>query len=321
MFGDPLVVFGAGGLDRAAQLRTDAAALDRMAAAPASRSLVFWRGRPLMDEAGLVLVNMGHAGLAGAGAPLFLGLSAGGAVFVHDLSGWTPEGVTAEPDRPFAEPAPVCHPAFGPSAAFVDLRGRLAGLTPEEGELAAGAKAILAWHETHPRCARCGAESLSAMGGWQRRCPACGSLHFPRTDPVVIMLVTRGNRVLLGRSPGWPDGVYSLLAGFMEPGETIEAAVRREVVEEAGVAVGAVRYLASQPWPFPASLMIGCTAEALDDTITHDPGEIEAAIWLTREELADVFAGLHPAVQPPRRGAIAEALMRGWLADRLPLRA
>jgi NADH pyrophosphatase NudC (nudix superfamily) len=143
----------------------------------------------------------------------------------------------------------------------------------------------------------------------------------PVTSIRRALLVTRGNRVLLGRSPGWPDGVYSLLAGFMEPGETIEAAVRREVVEEAGVAVGAVRYLASQPWPFPASLMIGCTAEALDDTITHDPGEIEAAIWLTREELADVFAGLHPTVRPPRRGAIAEALMRGWLADRLPLRA
>jgi len=155
------------------------------------------------------------------------------------------------------------------------------------------------------------------MAGWQRTCPACGAHHFPRTDPVVIMLVTRGNSVLIGRSPGWPAGMYSLLAGFVEPGETLEAAVRREVFEEAGVRVGAVRYLASQPWPFPASLMFGCHGEALDGAITIDPAEIEDALWLTREEMVTVMAGAHPEIRAPRKGAIAHFLVAAWLADRL----
>jgi NAD+ diphosphatase len=131
------------------------------------------------------------------------------------------------------------------------------------------------------------------------------------------MLVTHGNRVLLGRSPGWPAGMYSCLAGFIEPGETIEAAVRRETQEEAGVTVGPVRYLASQPWPFPASLMIGCHAEALTDTITIDPAELESAIWLTREQMITVMAGEHPTVKPARKGAIAHFLIANWLADSL----
>jgi NAD+ diphosphatase len=131
------------------------------------------------------------------------------------------------------------------------------------------------------------------------------------------MLITRGDRVLLGRSPGWPDGMFSLLAGFVEPGETIEAAVRREVFEESGVKVGAVRFLADQPWPFPASLMIGCRGEALTDEIVIDPVEIEAARWVTRAELLTVFAGDHPEIRPARRGAIAHFLLERWLADRL----
>jgi len=146
---------------------------------------------------------------------------------------------------------------------------------------------------------------------------ACGAHHFPRTDPVVIMLITKGNRVLLGRNAVWPEGMYSLLAGFVEPGETVEAAVRREVLEEAGVPVGPVRYLASQPWPFPASLMLGCHGEALDEAITVDPSELEDALWLDRQAVLQVFSGRHPVVRPPRKGAIAEFLLRNWLADRL----
>ena len=123
--------------------------------------------------------------------------------------------------------------------------------------------------------------------------------------------------MLLGRSPGWPEGMYSCLAGFVEPGETVEAAVRREVAEETGITVGAVRYLASQPWPFPASLMLGCAGDALDEAITLDPEELEAALWVSREDMVAVMAGLHPAIRAPRRGAIAHALLTGWLADRL----
>lgn len=149
------------------------------------------------------------------------------------------------------------------------------------------------------------------------RLPLLWRPAFPRTDPVVIMLVTRGNSVLLGRSPAWPEGMYSLLAGFVESGETIEAAVRREVLEETGVRCGAVGYLASQPWPFPASLMIGARTEALDDVLTLDPEELEAARWVTREELVSAFAGRHAEIRPPRPGAIAGFILRNWLADRL----
>jgi NAD+ diphosphatase len=134
---------------------------------------------------------------------------------------------------------------------------------------------------------------------------------------VVIMLITHCNRVLLGRGPTWPEGMYSLLAGFIEPGETIEAAVRREVFEESGVRVGAVGYLASQPWPFPASLMLGCRGEATSEAITVDPEELADARWVTREEMVSAFAGTHPLIKPSRKGAIARFLLENWLADRL----
>jgi NAD+ diphosphatase len=163
----------------------------------------------------------------------------------------------------------------------------------------------------------CGAESEMAMAGWQRDCPSCGAHHFPRTDPVVIMLITHGNDVLMGRSPGWPEGMYSLLAGFIEPGETLEAAVRREVYEEAGITVGQVGYLASQPWAFPSSLMFGCYGTAMDREITIDPNEIEDAQWFSREDIMLAFSGQHPVLMPARKGAIAQFLLRNWLADRL----
>jgi NAD+ diphosphatase len=131
------------------------------------------------------------------------------------------------------------------------------------------------------------------------------------------MLITKGNKVLMGRSPGWPDGMYSLLAGFVEPGEPIEAAVRREVFEEAGIRVGAVSYLASQPWPYPSSLMFGCAGQALTEDITLDPKELEHALWVSREEMLTVFSGQHPTLKPSRKGAIAHFLIRNWLADTL----
>ena len=154
-------------------------------------------------------------------------------------------------------------------------------------------------------------------GGWQRKCPACGAHHFPRTDPVVIMLITNGNSVLMGRSPQWPEAMYSLLAGFVEPGETIEAAVRREVLEESGVVVGEVRYLSSQPWPFPNSLMFGCQGFATSTEITIDPVEIEDAMWVSREAMMEATAGHNPAMRPARKGSIARFLIERWLADSL----
>ena len=309
------VTFAGGRLDRAAEWRKDART---WAGRPDSRVMLLWRGKPMLDDAGLVLVAPDHPVLADADPDLLLlGRVADAAVLAADLSGWTPDGADTAALNSFLDATLQTHPALGEGAAFAELRGVMTRLSPLHAELAATARAMFTWHASHGFCAACGTASIFAMGGWQRDCPVCGRHHFPRTDPVVIMLITHGNSVLVGRSPGWPDRMYSLLAGFVEPGETLEAAVRREVWEEAGVRVGAVTYLASQPWPFPASLMCGMAGQALSREIIRDPAEIEDARWVTREEMADVFTGQHPAIKPARRGAIAHFLLENWLADRL----
>lgn len=309
------VTFGGSGLDRAAEWRGRA---DELCARPEARTMLLWRGKPMLEGDALVRVPLDHPVMADSADDLILlGIDDQGPVFAADLSGWTPPDLDDATLNTFLDPSEQRHPAMGDAAVFAELRAIMTRLTPRDAELAATAKAILGWHLSHRFCARCGAESVMAMAGWQRDCATCGGHHFPRTDPVVIMLITHGNSVLLGRSPGWPEGMYSLLAGFVEPGETIEAAVRREVFEEAGVRVGAVTYLASQPWPFPASLMMGCAGAALDADITIDPTEIEDAIWVTREDVALAFTGNHPRILPARKGAIAHFLLHHWLADRL----
>ncbi|WP_096784674.1 NAD(+) diphosphatase [Rhodobacter sp. CZR27] len=310
------VVFGGSGLDRAGRLRGDAEGLAAMFSA--GRVLPVWRGKPLFaDGARLAWLPAGHPVLAGAEEPVFLGLDGDAPCFAADVSDWAPEAGAEAVAAGFFDPGFQTHPALPATIAFGELRGLMLQLDPREAELAATAKALVQWHRSHRFCSACGAPSEPAEGGWQRRCPVCAAQHFPRTDPVVIMLVTHGNRALVGRSAGWPEGFYSCLAGFVEPGETIEAAVRREVDEETGVKVGEVRYLASQPWPFPASLMVGCHGVALTDAITLDPAELEDALWLTREEMVSVMAGHHPRVKPARKGAIAHFLIANWLADRL----
>ena len=312
------VTFGGSGLDRAAHLRGDPTA--QAALFRQGRILPLWQGKPLtvgQDAAqGLAWLPSDHSVLQNAGALLFLGQDDLGGLFAQDISHWQPDQPSTDVDT-FLDATVQRHPALTPDHGFRELRGLLTALTPREAELCATARALLTWHGNHGFCAKCGAASAPVQAGWQRTCGACGTHHFPRTDPVVIMLVTHGNRVLLGRSPGWPEGMYSCLAGFIEPGETIEAAVRRETLEEAGVTVGAVTYLASQPWPFPASLMIGCHGQALSDTITLDPAELEHALWLTREEMVTVMAGEHATVKPARKGAIAHFLIANWLADSL----
>jgi len=309
------VTFGGSGLDRAAQMRGDAAAI---AARDTARACVFWRGKILLDANDRVFrLPMTHAILNDRSPDLiFLGLEEDQPIFAADISSWVPEDFDHYAPVSFLDDTRNVHPACT-DAGFADIRMNMTRLSARDAELAAMGKAVMEWHRSHKFCAKCGVASEIKMGGWQRDCPACGTHHFPRTDPVVIMLITHGNSVLMGRSPGWPEGMYSLLAGFIEPGETIEAAVRREVFEESGVRVGAVRYLASQPWPFPASLMFGCAGEAVSHEIKIDPTEIEDALWVSREEMADVFAGQHPQIKPARKGAIAHFLLEKWLADLL----
>jgi NAD+ diphosphatase len=316
------VTFGGSSLDRAADLRGDDAARAFQEKQHGASTLVMWRGKPLVCGPArdrLARLPVDHAVLAAdTGTKVLLGRAENGAlIHAHDLSAWQPDGLDDSEFDKFVDGSEQSHPGLPEDAVFVELRRVMTHLDARDAELAATARAVLGWHDSHRFCARCGAESELVMSGWQRSCPSCRGQHFPRTDPVVIMLITHGNSVLLGRSPGWPEGMYSLLAGFVEPGETIEAAVRREVYEESGIAVGDVTYLASQPWAFPSSLMFGCLGRALSREITIDPNEIEDAIWVSRDDMLSAFAGQHPVLMPARKGAIAQFLLRNWLADTL----
>jgi len=315
------VTFGGSGLDRAGEIRDNPAVVRFAREAADTLAVVFWRGKPLINRArpaSLVRLPMDHPVLAEAiEDPILLGREDGAARFAVDISAWVPENVDEASLGGFLDPTEQQHPKLSEDMVFAELRRVMTWLDARDAELAATGKAILGWHQTHGFCACCGVKTEIWQAGWQRKCPACNVGHFPRTDPVVIMLITHGNSVLMGRSPGWPQGMYSLLAGFIEPGETLEAAVRREVFEEAGVHVGAVNYLSSQPWPFPASLMFGCQGEATSTQINIDPIEIEDALWISREEMMEVFAGNHPNILPARKGAIAHFLLVNWLADTL----
>ena len=310
------VVFGGSGLERRADLRSDPENLSEHAARSDARFLPLWRGKPAFrgPSRDLALIARSHPLVTDDRLSVYLGDDEEGPRFAVDISDWTPDEVP-ESLGAFLDPSEQTHPELPQTDTFAELRAVMTELTPRAAELAATAKAILGWHTTHQYCAKCGASSEPSQGGWQRDCPSCGAHHFPRTDPVVIMLITHGNDLLLGRSPGWPEGMYSLLAGFVEPGETLEAAVRREVFEEAGVRVGEVGYLASQPWPFPSSLMIGCHGEAVSREINIDPMEIEAAHWVSREDMVEVVAGRTPAMRAARPGSIARFLIDRWLAD------
>lgn len=216
------------------------------------------------------------------------------------------------------EPADISAP---PGVEIVNLRSTYSDerLTADiVGALAQGA-ALLTWNATHRFCSRCGGKNEMRAGGYRRVCLGCGSEHFPRTDPVAIMLAVRGEYCLLGRSAHFAPGMYSCLAGFIEPGETIEAAVRRETFEESGIGIGAVRYMSSQPWPFPYSLMIGCIAQALTEEIDPDTAELEDCRWFSRTEVQQMLKGTHPdGLRAAASGAIARQLIAIWADGQLP---
>jgi len=225
------------------------------------------------------------------------------------LLGWTGDGPRLAVTLP-ADTAPDEN-AF----RLVDLRTLAVEGDTAPGELGAMAQArsLCHWHLNHGYCSVCGEPSVMKIGGYRRDCPNCGAQHFPRTDPVVIMLAIDGDRALLGRQARFAPGMYSCLAGFVEPGETIEDAVRRETQEEAGIRIGRVRYHSSQPWPFPSSLMIGCHAEALTTEIHRDEVELEACRWFDRAEVRSMIAGTHPeGLKTPPPIAIASSIIRAW---------
>ncbi len=314
------VTFAGGTLDRAAWFRSSREKLRELWERSDARCLALWQSQVLLDVSGdwslgwLPTDNTVFDGrLSDA---IFLGLEDGAPRFALKIPDW--DGAqTSDAPPPFLDASRHVHPEFGNGYEFRELRAIMADISPRDAGNAAAARGIYAWHEKHMYCANCGAASNMDDAGWRRTCPSCSAQHFPRTDPVVIMLILHGNSVLMGRSPHWPEGMYSLLAGFMEPGESIEAAVRREVWEEAGVPVGEVGYLASQPWPFPSSLMIGCQGEALSTDITLDPVELEDAIWVSREKMLAAIDGRVPGLKPARKGSIARFLIERWLGDAL----
>lgn len=197
-----------------------------------------------------------------------------------------------------------------------DLRSLAVGGGLEASELGifAQARSLLSWHMRHRFCANCGGQTEAGDSGHKRACGSCGAEHFPRTDPVVILTVTRGDKILLGRGKQFPEGMYSALAGFMEPGENIEQAAARELSEETGIEAQDLRYVASQPWPFPSSLMIGLVGKAVNEDIRIDENEIADARWFSKADAEAMLAGTHPHFSAPKRHAIAHHLVRAALA-------
>lgn len=202
---------------------------------------------------------------------------------------------------------------------FIDVRSISAQLRPGEAGALAQARSMISWHDNHGYCAVCGSKTKLQEAGYSRKCisESCNASHFPRTDPVAIMMVTMGDKCLMGTGHHFPKQQYSCLAGFIEPGETIEQGVRREVFEETGIKTGDVTYHSSQPWPYPSSLMIGCFAEALSEDITIDPKELADACWFTRDEIKEMIVKAAttetPRLSPPL--AIAHQLAKAWVAE------
>jgi len=295
------ITFSGSPLDRVALARRDAAWLETQRTDEATRFLPLWRLEPLIElgpPRSLAWATQALlAGLEPAPPTVLLGIDAGVAHFAVDVS------AVEDPEA-----------AFGVAdvARFEELRAVAGQLASEDAAIAAQARSFVDWHGRHPFCPACGGQTVAERAGAHRRCIACGAEHFPRTDPVAIAVVTQGDRCLLGRSPGWPETMFSALAGFVEPGETLEEAVRREVLEETSVRVGSVRYRTSQPWPFPSSLMIGCIGQATSEAIRIDPAEIEEARWFHRPEVLEALAGVGRTLTVPPPFAVAHHLIRTW---------
>ena len=280
-----------GTLDRADHLRRDAQAIQMARMHPSARWLVLDDLKPVLTEDGSDLLWARRGELEGEGLSIFLGLETDGS------------------------------PRFASDCAIGDLPGvatdaRAAGMRFADGRgaLIAQARSVLDWHRRHGFCAVCGTPTHPEKAGYSRVCPGCGAEHFPRVDPVVIMLALKDDMALVGRGPGFPPRFMSALAGFVEPGECLEEAVARELHEEVGLRVGNVRYLASQPWPFPSSLMMAAYADADGFVLTLDAQEIEEARWVNREECAAALRG-EAEWQAPPAFAIAHTLLANWVAE------
>ena len=320
-------------LDRQAGRRGDGAWLAALRARPDTRYLLVVDGRVVitsnadrsaaairwLSRSELLALPLPGPALAD---PIFLGTTTGEDGAAHAARFAIALGRVGQLGGPaIASTDPAGYLARALPGPLVDLRSlAVQGVMPAAQLSLVGQALTLAnWHATHGYCARCGGPSASVDGGWKRQCGGCGGDSFPRIDPVVIMLVVDADtdRAVLSREPRFPEAMWSSLAGFVEPGEDIFHAVTREVREEIGLETRAVRFIASQPWPFPHSLMIGCIAEAATTTLAPDPSEIAAARWVSRSEMRTVLAGQHPeGIRLPGRQSLANVLVEAWLAER-----
>jgi NAD+ diphosphatase len=302
-----MIPFAGNPLNRASEKRTDSNWIESKRREPSALVLPLWRLQPFMlgsekseppSELGLVRAGIVDSLVEAGALCIFLGLDGERAVFAIDV----PEG---------GDPATV-----GPLAGlgyFRDARAAGSMVSVEQSAIIAQAKAMIDWHQRHGFCPRCGAPTKIMDAGYRRLCGKCNAEHFPRVDPVVIMLATYGEACLVGRGKQFPPGMFSALAGFVEPGETIEEAVRRELMEEASVKVGAVTYYATQPWPFPSSLMIGCFAKAGARDAKVDENELAEVRWLERSAARELIEGKQvDGVRVPPPIAIAHHLIRTW---------
>jgi NAD+ diphosphatase len=305
----PYLGYTASQIERAAEIRPDAAALATLEHDPAARAYVIAGEMVVLNRAqgdADPLFPLGDASALGtARETIFIGLQQKAPRFAIAL-----------------DPASVEPLKAREQFLVTDLRSIAVNALVHKDHLPplAEAKALLNWHMRHRFCPNCGAATEPVSAGWRRDCPSCKTEHFPRTDPVVIMLPVAGSSCVLGRSYRFARSMWSCLAGFMEPGETIEEAVRRETREEAGIVCGRVNYFASQPWPFPSSLMIGCHAEALTREIVIDRSELDNARWFDREEVAAMLLRIHPeGVTTPPEVAIAYHIIRAWVEGEVAL--
>lgn len=286
--------FAGGTLDHA-ETKRSGEELQKFVKDPNAQCLVYFKGMPaLTDDGGLKCIHPSE--LIGRDlqdpGPIFLGLNDNIPVFA----------------------AALAHPEdLAPAESFQNMRGIAGHLEPSELALAGRAKSLLDWHYTHRFCANCGSLSNGADGGQKRQCPECDTEHFPRVNPVVIMLIISGDKVLLGRGHGWPEGFMSALAGFVSPGETIEEATFRETFEEVGIKVKNVEYIFSQPWPFPSQLMMGVTCTAEAENIVLDKAELEEAKWYSKDQVKAVFAKESDIFMRPPKFTIAHQLLQHWI--------
>lgn len=292
-------------LDRAAHHRRDEAWLDSALASDAARLVIFHKLTPFLTTEGKsqsVGWMAGHAKsqLAGDGVAIFLGLDADGA----------PHFACEAPDSMNPDEFPLAD-----MGAFTDLRAAAAAIPPGDISVLGCARWLFDWHKRHGFCAVCGTKTDIQEAGWKRWCPSCKAEHFPRVDPVAIMAPIYNGKVCLGRSKHFPKGMYSALAGFIEPGESIEEGCAREVLEEAGLKVVNTRYLYTQPWPFPSSLMIGILCEVENDETKVDEFELDEARWFTREDIGKMIAGKHENAWMPPPMAIAHHIIKAWYEE------